>query len=293
MKQKNLFFSEVFRQSVLFWMWFILCRSPLSIFLSLFARICFISFQAIAILILIGWLTGEVNFRIAGIFGFRQEGISYPILSGSMMLMASIFGIISRKMAIYTIRKIEIYAVNLDSTSQLTISDLRSFAKIMLALIDTLIPILLLLLTSIAWLWYFPWLTPFLILVAVGLFFLYRAIAKYSEKQIRAPSEKFSNIEYLTSAQRHRFYKILILPHYITLITYFLLASFVVIFSIVLVGINDESARAEIQILSIVTAIATFQLKSLVTVVVRIGAYGESSRKVAKVVSYSGDKSAE
>jgi len=251
--------------------------------LSLITKATFIGFQVLALWLTISWLSGTVLPSVKELLEFDDASIVYPVISGVLLFLASLASFVSRLIALQSINKLEDYIFGAINREDVLVSDYRNITKLLLALMDALIPLTLIIVVLIAWLVKLPELMPLLTLLVVLISLLLRVGARFSRTRFKYPVKRAKNIEYIGSDEHQKFYRILMLPQYLSLATYGLI-------SVAMVGIvistqyMSVGGNVGLGLLPIATALALLQFKSFVGLLVRLGVYSGSAYRVANLI---------
>ena len=253
--------------------------APLGIIASFFLKGLFMLFQVSAIWILISWISGTMMPEIIDVVQLNVTSYLYPIFAGCLLTLASIFAFFSKWFALKSIKKLERHVVNLASGKEVSVSDFRNISKLMLAVIDSLVPFIFILCVLIAWSTKVYELLPLFFIVLLSLAFLFRVGIRYARRIFKTTIEKADKYEYFDSEEHKKFHKILMIPHYIALVIFILISIAMVIASI---WVSSSDNLISFGFLPIATAIAILQFKSFVGLIVRIGVYSENADRVCR-----------
>lgn len=263
---------------------------PFLVLFSVTFKSIFIVFQAVSIWMFLGWVSTSEILK-DGFMGLKSDSIIYPAVACVIFVLSSLMNVISKQTTIILLKKVEEDALGRDYNNLLTIAHLKNFSKLMVATIDAYIPVVFFTACSVVWVIIEPLTGVFLLILFVFLYIFNKVMIKVSKDKIYYPKKRIQIEGYITSNQREKFFSLLLFPHIVTLATYALIAFFVFILSYLSINSGNRLESEIFKIVSIVTFVSLLQLKSMASLVVRVGAYGDSARQVMKILFSVGKKS--
>lgn len=260
--------------------------SPISVAASLFFKGLFLLAQILSITTIFSWSMGHVRPALVGLTGYPPDSVIYPCLAACCFVASSIFLLISKKVALSATMSLEKLILSHyipGKKTCLTPGDLNNIVKLMLSLLDSIVPIALIFCVSVAWGYIEPFTVVIVLLIVVFFIWLMRKGVSFSAGRYREVKSS-SGIESYYGSERHvRFYKILILPQYISIAST-TVVSLALVFSIISAKIYLENHSSLPAKLMLVTGVAFLQSRSFVGIVLRAGAYNKSLVAVTSVL---------
>ncbi|MDI3323039.1 hypothetical protein QKW35_01505 [Pontibacterium granulatum] len=255
-------------------------QAPFRVLAAVLCKAAFIILQVSAIWIMIIWVRGSMLPLAQQIVGAEPGSLLYPILSGGLLIGAACSSCLARSLGLGGVKKVEQLVMAETSGKQLHVGDYRNLAKLLLAVIDSFVPLAFIMLVILVWIYTVPALMLPLAGVLLIILFFFRQGARFSARYFKLSSERLDPESYVGSEEQQRFYRTLMLPQYITVGSYIFIAAALVA---VVVSIKTLSAGdVELGLLPIASALAVVQFRSFVGLLVRFGAY---SRNVSKIVA--------
>ncbi|MCM1566297.1 MAG: hypothetical protein NC238_10185 [Dehalobacter sp.] len=260
--------------------------APLLFLASLGCRLFFILLQMASIWIVFSWVSGSVNAYFLEIVGQPADSYIYPGVGAAGLIGSTCFSLLSKMLALESTYKFEAKIVERNSSLHfpLTKGDLRNIVKLMISVLDIIIPLMLIVIVACLW----TVITPYTLLI-VGLVLFIGAWA--SKQGVKFSANSFKNItatgrlnEYIGGHEHRRFYKILLLPNYVSLVI-ISMVSVSVALSLVATKIYFTSHGMNIGHMAIITGVAFLQMKSFAGIIVRAGAYNKSLSVVHNIIS--------
>lgn len=242
----------------------------------------FLLLQISAIWMMISWISGAMLPVAKELVRLNDSSYVYLAIAWGMLISASASAFFSRWLALRSIKKLEQYVCEKTEGKGLMVSDYRNLTKIMLGLIDAFVPLIFIVGVLGAWLIVIPELMlPFVVLVIlVGLFF--RKGIHFSAARFKGTGRRIDPEKYIGSNEHQNFYQILMVSQYISLATYTLIATGIVV-ALILIQSFSENLQT-LGLLPVATAIALLQFKSFVSLLVRLGAYSGNASRVAQLI---------
>jgi hypothetical protein len=255
--------------------------APVGVVGSVILKGVFILLQISAIWIMISWISGVMLPGVKGIVQLEVSSYIYPIISGCLLVLASLTAFCSKWLALKSIKRLEQHVAELTRGKDLLVSDYRNLSKLLLALIDSLVPFVFIFSVLFAWAVVVHELIPlfFISLVAVAL--LFRIGIRYSRGVFKTTVKKVNIDDYFGSDEHKKFHQILMVPHYISL-TIFILISIAMV--IVAISLRSSDNLISFGFLPVATALAILQFKSFVGLLVRIGVYSENAIRITRFI---------
>ena len=259
----------------------IILKAPLYVITAVGFKGLFLLFQVSSIWIMVSWVNGTMLPVLKDIIQFNDSSYVYLAIGWFLLISASISSLLSRWLALRGVGKLEQYVGGRVEGSAILVADYRNLTKVMLGVIDAIVPFVFITGVLIAWLIIQPGLVFPIITLVILVGFLFRKGVGFSAARFKNRGERVKPEEYLGSSQHKNFYQILMVSQYISLTVYALIATGIVG---VLVIIESLGSLHTIGLLPVATAIALLQFKSFVGLLVRLGAYIGSVSKVAKLI---------
>lgn len=283
--------NNIFKGKIVHILSILIKSSPQSVFFSMLFKALFLITQVASIGLIMSWALGHVKPFLVDIVGNDIDSIIYPSIGAFGFVASSVFSFFSKYFALKSTYNLEKKIIDrlVYSDTKLIPGNLKNVVKLMLAIVDNVVPIILLLGVSLVWAYIVPYSIIFVFLLLVAWLWILRRGVGISAKRYAGKRSRISVEEYIESEEHAQFYKILILPNYIFILLLFIISvSLVFTLSIAKSVIIDSSGVSTYLIL--LTGIAIIQTKSFVGIVLRVGAYNKSLICVDKVLSYDGKK---
>lgn len=279
--------NSIFKGNVAFLIQLIIKLNPFGIACAVFFKACFILFQVISIWTLISWFSGAVVPQLQNIVGVSSDSYAYPALASLALIMASISNALSRYLGLKCVLKVEVLLERCSEGTDIRASDYKGVAKLLLALMDSLIPMLFILVIALFWLLLYPYAIPVVLLLFFLLLKLFKRAVAFSARRMKPLATRSTGVDYLNSAEHRHFHGILMIPQYITIVVYSFMALGVLLFSIFVKGYMGGDVDSWLGLLMIITAIAFIQFRSFISVAVRMGAYNSIALRVVPLLKAS------
>jgi len=238
----------------------------------------FLLFQISSIWIMVSWVNGTMLPVLKDIIQLDDSSYVYLAIGWLLLISSSVSSLLSRWLALRAVRKLEQHVGDRVESGALLVADYRNLTKVMLGVIDAVVPFIFITGVLVAWLILQPGLFFPIIVLVVFVAFLFRKGVSFSAAKFKNKGTRVKPEDYLGSGQHKNFYQILMVSQYISLTVYVLIATGIVG---VLVIIESLGRLHTIGLLPVATAIALLQFKSFVGLLVRLGAYIESIVKTS------------
>jgi hypothetical protein len=263
------------------YLYFLLLRlAPLRLIWVFLFKVLFILFQVSAISLIVSWYRGHIPDLLVTWIAVPTESNVYPGVSASLLVFASFCSLLARKLSLSSILKVEKY-IEERIGETLKPSTYKSIVKVLLSMIDLLVPLVFIAAVSIVWLVLYPVsLVPVLFFVFIFVLVMKRT-ALISIGVMKKDGGR-SDAEYISSGEHDKFFRILMLPQYLNFAIYLLMAALIFVLAVFIK--NYFVYSHQLMILSIVTALAVLRLKSFLGIIVRIGAYYRSIADTVKLL---------
>ncbi|WP_085920298.1 hypothetical protein [Halomonas sp. CSM-2] len=266
--------------------------APLLVFASIGFRLLFILLQVASIWFVFGWIGGSVNPFIMKLVGMPVGSYVYPCIGALGFIGSTFFLLIGKICSLKATFKFENYIVknNINMKSSVTKGDLKNLVKLMISVIDVMVPISLIVAVSALWVFITPYMLILIFLMlCLGIWLIRKGVGFSAKRYKTTPTRK--NIDsYVGSDEHIGFYKMLLLPNYIMLASMSIIAV-AIVSSLIATKIYFSSYGEQIGYMAILTGVAFLQMRSFSTIIVRAGAYNKSlsliynavfSKKVSK-----------
>jgi len=239
------------------------------IFISLFFRATSSVLQMGAMWLVIYWVNGNLPIVLVEIINLDQESLIFPVVGSLFLILSAVLSLLSKLFGITAVKKFEKKISNDDI--KINSSDYRNVAKLLLSVIDVIVPAVLLTTVVILWSLEYAWLIILAVLLGfLGIWILKKGVSYVSPFYVIKPHNNKSG--YLHSAERIRFYKILMVPQYISMAVFLAISIILVAVAIASKSYVDISSGFH-SLLVIMTIVSLLQLRSFVGLMVKMGAY--------------------
>jgi hypothetical protein len=273
--------KSLLNSSLLYLIKQILWQAPVDVISAVGFKGLFLLFQISSIWIMISWVSGNMLPAVKGIIQLNDSSYVYLAVGWLLLIAASASSLLSRWLALRGVGKLEQYVGDRAGGSVILVSDYRNLTKVMLGVIDAIVPFVFITCVLVAWIIVQPGLIFPIVMLVILVGFLFRKGIVFSAEKFENKGEKVKPEEYLGSTQHKSFKQILMVSQYISLVVYALIATGIVG---VLVIIDSLGSLHTIGLLPVATAIALLQFKSFISLLVRLGAYVDSVLKVSEVL---------
>lgn len=254
-----------------------------TIAIALCFKSAFLLIQVIAIWTILGWMRGSVPEIISMFLGIESASYVYPVFAGLLLIFSSVCSFVSKLIAISAVKRLEFRLFNEISHNPPPASDWRNLAKLLLSLTDSLMPLGIILAIIGFWLYFIPVLMP-LVIIAVLIIALFQVRGiRFSKNTFLMPRVRAKPEEYIGSDDYLRFYKLLMVPQYVTFGTYILVA--VTIAGVAILIKSHSATVLRLGLLPLATALSILQLKSFIGLTVRWGVYAGSASAIDEAIS--------
>ena len=244
-----------------------------TVFLSALFKSMFITAQAASLWLLIGWARGALPDFVVRLHIIEDESALYPFFCSLVFIASAFFSLFSKFLCIRSVQNLEadlFFRINTDFPSS---SEWRNVAKLMISIVDSVIPLLLMIIVLSAWVVIFPVLFLPILFALLILLAIPAAGVKLTKKAFNMPRKRVNKDSYLGSPEYARFYRLLINPQIITVGVYGVVA---IVVSLVAYLMKTYPVEIDgIEALPLITIIAFLQMKSMIGLIVRWGVYSD------------------
>ncbi len=258
---------------------------PIRLFVALLLKGGFIAMQILAIWLVTSWIGGHPLPLARGVVTQEATSYSYLIIGAAALIVAAMLAFLSKILILRSVRCIEAHIYGrLPQKSGLESSDFRNLSKLLVSTMDAFMPAVFII--SIAAIWVF--IAPLVLIPVVGVgilvMILFRKAVGFSARAFQNNSRRIAVLDdYIGSLEHKKFYRTLMVPQYITLVSYVLIALGIVA---ILISVRElKSSTTDLGLLPIASALALLQFRSFVVFLVRYGAYYRSVEKVVSVLN--------
>lgn len=248
-------------------------------------KVSFLVVQLGSIWLIFYWVTGNVPSALVEKTGVPVESYFYAFLGAGLLFLSSLLGLASRFVALKATLRLEkvILAEVRAKEFPLLPGDLKNIVKVMLSLIDITVPVLLIIAVIVCWSLVLPYsLLAVLVLLVIG-FVAIRSGVGYSAGKYRRTGKRVSIAEYLSSNEHISFYRVLLLPNYISMVIFGVI-SISIVLSVYIARQYFDGGSWYTDLLMIATAITFLQMRSFAGIIQRVGAYSDSLAKIDKIL---------
>lgn len=259
--------------------------APLYVLLAMALKVSFLVVQLGSIWLIFYWVTGNVPSALVEKTGVPVESYFYAFLGAGLLFLSSLLGLASRFVALKATLRLEkvILAEVRAKEFPLLPGDLKNIVKVMLSLIDITVPVLLIIAVIVCWSLVLPYsLLAVLVLLVIG-FVAIRSGVGYSAGKYRRTGKRVSIAEYLSSNEHISFYRVLLLPNYISMVIFGVI-SISIVLSVYIARQYFDGGSWYTDLLMIATAITFLQMRSFAGIIQRVGAYSDSLAKIDKIL---------
>lgn len=265
-----------------FVMWHLFRCAPFEIIAILLLSAAFLIFQVMSLWLIISWFGGEVLQPVKEVFGFESESNVYPVIAAICLVMASLMYLLAKLLTVNSIDKSIKKIEGRIPTGIVSPSSYKSLSKLMLALVDSLVPLVFILAVCIYWVALLPFLAPFIFLVLILIYFNFKKLIEYASKAVHRKVIIKKGTMYVGGEDHAALRKVMLLPAYINVSIYLIIGCLINITAVFSGEYTLENDT--LNILLIITAVAIFRLKSFVGLVIKIGAHRRSTEKIIKIL---------
>lgn len=267
--------------------------SPYYFISSLFLKLLFLLMQAIALGIIFHWSTGHVNYYLLSMIGQDKGSYIYPGVGAFLFVTASLISLLSKIVALKAIEKLEVLIVkkSLSSKVKVSIGDLKNIVKLLIHVVDVIMPTVLFVGVTIFWMFIAPSMVLFFVFVLIWALLLMKKGVRFSSSRYGRKSARLGVNEYLSSDDHKSYYNILLMSNYLTAVV-FPIISVLMVVSLVAASHYSESLGSYANKVTIVTALALFQTKGFIGLTLKIGTCYKSLILVNAImngISFSGE----
>jgi|GEM_PF-5014847 len=259
----------------------LLSKAPFYVISAVGFKGLFLLFQISSIWIMVSWVNGTMLPVLKGVIQLDDSSYVYLAVGWLLLISSSVSSLFSRWLALRAVRILEQHIGDRVESGALLVADYRNITKVMIGVIDAVVPFVFITGVLVAWLLLQPGLFFPIIVLVVFVAFLFRKGVSFSAAKFKNKGTRVKPEDYLGSGQHKHFYQILMVSQYISLTMYSLIATGIVG---VLVIIESLGRLHTIGLLPVATAIALLQFKSFIGLLVRLGAYIGSVSKAATLI---------
>lgn len=259
--------------------------APILVITSMGFRFLFIAMQVLSIWFIFGWVGGNVNEYALDFIGLPAVSYAYPCIGAAGFIASTVFSLLSKICALKATLKFEQVVVQRSVALEviLTKGDLKNIVKLMISVLDIVVPLGIIIAVSVLWVAITPYTLILLVFIFfAGVWFLRKGVG-FSAKRYKAVATRNKLDSYLGSEEHLGFYKVLLLPNYITLVLITVIAISIVL-SIIATKIYFDQHGAKVGHMAILTGAALLQVKSFNGIILRAGAYNKSLAAIYSVL---------
>lgn len=262
--------------------------SPACTLASLIAKAAFLLMQLASIMLIFSWINQSVPGPILTVTGLPADSNWFALLGAFGLILSSALSLLSKKMALKGILRVERVIIErfVGQAHTLQKGDLKNIVKVLLSVTDVIVPVILIVAVTAAWVWITPYSLIAVVILALFALPLMRKGVSFSAKRYRPSKVRTLFPDYLDSEEHTAFYKILIMPNYIGM-AMFVMISVGLILSVLAARLYFNGNETYAHILIIATAVAFLQTRSFVGIILRAGAYNRSITKVDDAIRSS------
>lgn len=260
--------------------------APALVVLSMGLKVAFLVVQLGSVWLIFYWVTGSIPDPLVDSIGFPVESSIYALLGAGCLFFSSLLGLASRYIALKATFSLERSLLSIREPEGLRLlpGDLKNIVKVILSLIDITVPMLLIVSVVVCWALVLPYsLAAVIVLLFVGCYAI-RGGIRHSAVKYRQPKSRVTVAEYLKSQEHVSFYRILLLPSYISTVI-FAVISISIVLSVIIARHFFDGGTWYTDLLIIATAITFLQMRSFAGIIQRVGAYKISLGKINKLLS--------
>ncbi|TBU81919.1 hypothetical protein DNK06_05205 [Pseudomonas daroniae] len=259
--------------------------APILVTASMGFRFLFIAMQVASIWFIFGWVGGHVNSYIVSFVGVSVESYIYPCIGAIGFICSTVFSLFSKMCALKATFKFEGVVVekSIADKSPMTKGDLKNIVKLMISVLDVVVPLGLIIAVSILWAFITPYSLMIFVFIACSGIWLLRKGVIFSAKRYKPVSTRNKLDSYVGSEEHLGFYKVLLLPNYIALVIISIISVSIVL-SLIATKLYFSSHGSHVGYMAILTGVAFLQIKSFASIILRAGAYNKSLAAVHGVL---------
>ncbi|MCQ4268865.1 hypothetical protein NAV28_16710 [Pseudomonas stutzeri] len=260
--------------------------APMLVLASMGFRFLFIAMQVVSIWFIFGWVGGHVNPHVLELVGLPAESYVYPCFGALGFICSTLFSLFSKVCALKATLKFERFIVEKNTTLQIALNkgDLKNIVKLMISVLDVVVPLGLITAVSVLWALITPYtLILVLFILLFGVWFLKKSVG-FSAKRYKLVSVRNRLDSYMGSEEHLGFYKILLLPNYIALVLVAIIGVSIVL-SLIATRLYFASHGSQVGYMAILTGVAFLQIRSFASIILRAAAYNKSLAAVHSVVT--------
>ena len=257
-----------------------------------FLRIASLIMQAMSVGLLLSWLLDSLPEIINEYISNSVPHYLIPIVSVLIFFCSSILTVLSKKITLHAIFLFEKYVFLVKSVEDISLHEYGGIARVLLSLVDALVPLLLILLVGSLWVYQYPsstsYIVLFLLLTGAGIAAIIDYISTKHEGSVeksraerRLPKNEILKIQ----DDRRYFYRIIILPQYTSVLMYFVVSLIIAASLVFIKEYYSEEKGLLSSFLPLLTIVSILQLSSMVTLLMRVGMFRELIGKLVLAIS--------
>ena len=264
------------------------------LFFSVLLRAFSLVFQAASIAILISLILTGMNENLLELLYFTTtlQMILFCIL---LLLFSILFQLYSKRWVNLSAFRFEKRLYDSGMLNDVTTIEFRPVIRILIGLVDSLIPIFFFFVVCILWVYnYFVLLFVLVVVFAISIILLFWSIRVISKSHgdnvnnLRAEAKTPQEVLYSTSSSSRPLFKMFMLPQYVSASIHFIVAVVLVV-TLSTANLDNSSSQSLIsQFLPVLTLLSLIQLSNVASFLVKVGIFFETILNVACKVSLSG-----
>jgi hypothetical protein len=260
--------------------------SPFFVLASMFFKGLFLLTQVVSLMLIIGWAMGSVRAVIVEVIGVPPESVLFPCIGAAGFVLSTLFSLFSKQCALKATSAFETHILGKFDPNDHSLSsgDLNSIVKLMISIVDSVVPIVLILGVSVAWAVVKPYSVLIILILMSLMFWIIKKGIRFSSKRFRLKMIRPDIKDYVESDQHERFYGILLTSHYISIGMTIIISISLVISLVTAKEFLDFNSGYAARLL-LVTGVAFLQARSFVGIIMRTGAYNKSLVTVHNIMS--------
>lgn len=251
--------------------------APVFVTTSMGFRFLFIAMQVLSVWFIFGWVGGDVNEHVLSVVGLPAASYVYLCIGAAGFIVSTVSSFLSKICALKATLKFESFVVERSFFLEVPVTkgDLKSIVKLLISVLDVIVPLGVIFTVSVLWVLITPYaLVLFVFVLLSGVWILKKSVG-FSAKRYKCVVMRGKLDRYLGSEEHLGFYKILLLPNYITLVLMSVMAVSIVL-SIIAAKVYSDLHGASVGHMAILTGVALLQIKSFNGIILRAGAYNKS-----------------
>lgn len=257
-------------------------KSYIFVFVAVVFRAGGIACQATSISLLVGWLANNVPEVLLITFGIQSDNLVIPLFAAGVFFLSSVSAILSKIITLRGVHNFEKYIFLEKNLSKITIAEFGGLTKVLLAVVDSIMPLVFLVIVCFLWILKFPILLPVMIAFILSVIFLGRSAISFVVKSHRSNVDRLKSerslakeVVYSKAASDRALYKMIILPQYLSIFIYFVIAALLVTSIVMMKQFPVTEQDLLSRFLPIGTLIAALQLKSIISLITKVGIFSD------------------